>query len=79
MRTKIISGRELRHRAPEESLSPGESLRVEKRDGKVFELRRVDTGERDILSDLDQIIEEIPRTGPSHVTDMASIIIEDRE
>lgn len=79
MATKTISGRQLRHGAPEETLSPGESVRVKKRDGKVFELRRVDTGERDILAGLDQIMEEIPRTGPAHATNLARIIIEDRE
>ena len=79
MATKTISGRQLRHGAPEETLSPGESVRVKKRDGKVFELRRVDKGERDILADVDEIMEEIPRTGPAHATDLARIIIEDRE
>ena len=77
--TKTISGRQLRHGAPEEALSPGETVRVKKRDGKIFELRRVDSGGRDILADLDQILEEIPTTGPVHVTDLARIIIEDRQ
>ncbi len=79
MATKTISGRQLRHGAPEERLSPGESVRVKKRDGKVFELRRVDKGERDFLADLDQLVEEMPRTGPAHATNLARIIIEDRE
>jgi hypothetical protein len=79
MESKVISGRQLRHGAPEESLSPGESVRVRKRDGKVFELRRVDSGVRDILADLEQILEEIPSTGPTQVIDLARIIIEDRE
>jgi hypothetical protein len=79
MGTKTISGRQLRHGAPEESLSPGESVRVRKRDGKEFELRRVDSGGRDILSDLDQILGEIPTRGSAPATDLARIIIEDRE
>jgi len=79
MATKTISGSQLRHGAPEEALSPGEAVRVKKRDGKVFELRRVDSGGRDILADLDQILEEIPTTGPAHATDLARVVIEDRE
>ena len=79
MTPKTISGRQLRHGAPEESLSPGEAVRVKKRDGKVFELRRVDSGERDILNDLDLILEELPTTGKPHPTDLSRIIIEDRE
>ena len=79
MEMKTISGRQLRHGAPEETLSPGESVRVKKRDGKVFELCRVDRGERDILVDLDRIFEEIPRTGMPRPTNLARIIIEDRE
>jgi hypothetical protein len=76
---KTISGRQLHHGAPEEALSPGESIRVKKRDGKVFDLRRVDSGGRDILADLDQILEEIPTRNATRTTDLARIIIEDRE
>ena len=79
MATKTISGRQLRHGAPEEALSPGEMVRVKKRDGKTFELRRVDSGERDILRDLDQVLEEVPTSGKPHPTNLARIIIEDRE
>ncbi len=79
MAMKTISGRQLRHGAPEEALSPGETVRVKKRGGKVFELRRVDAGGRDILADLDQLLEEIPATGPAHPTNLARIVIEDRE
>jgi hypothetical protein len=79
MATKTISGRQLRHGAPEEALSPGEAVRVKKRDGKTFELRRVDSGKQDILASLDQILEEVPRTGPARRTDLARIIIENRE
>jgi len=79
MATKTISGRQLRHGAPEEALSPGEAVRVKKRDGKIFELRRLDSGSRDILAELDRILEEIPTTGPKEPTDLAGIILEDRE
>ncbi len=79
MATKTISGRQLRHGAPEESLSPGEAVRVKKRPGKTFELRRVDSGKRDILASLDQILEEIPRTGPTRRTNLARVVLEDRE
>jgi hypothetical protein len=49
------------------------------RSAEVFELRRVDSGGRDILADLDQILKEIPATGRANATDLARIIIEDRE
>ncbi len=78
MHRKRISGRELRHGAPEETLSPGESVIVEKRGGKVFELRRVDSGQRSMLQALDTIIADTP-TVSSHPVNLASIIIEDRE
>jgi hypothetical protein len=79
MESKTISGRQLRHGAPEEALSPGESVRVKKRDGKVFELRRLDSGRRDILADLDQILGEIPASEPEPATNLARIIVEDRQ
>jgi hypothetical protein len=77
--TKTISGRKLRHETPEEDLAPGETVRIEKRGGKVFDLTRVDACGVDVLDGLDRILEEIPRTGPAEPVDMASIIIEDRE
>lgn len=79
MAPKTISGRQLRHGTPEEALSPGQAVRVKKRDGKLFELRRLDSGGRDILADLDRILEEIPQEGPASKTDLARIIIEGRE
>jgi hypothetical protein len=79
MATKTISGRQLRHGAPEESLSPGEAVRIQKRDGKTFELRRIDPGARDILAGLDEILAEIPTTGLGEPTDLARIVIEDRQ
>jgi hypothetical protein len=79
MAQKHISGRELRHGAPEESLSPGESLQIKKRGGKRFELKRIDVGEKSILAGLDQLLAEMPSSGPAVKTDLARIIIEDRE
>ena len=79
MSKKTISGRELRHGAPEENLSPGESVLIEKRGGKVFELRRVDSGKKNIIAELDRILKEIPTEGPPVVTNLSQIIIEDRE
>lgn len=69
----------MRQGAPEETLSPGESLLVEKRGGKVFELRRIDSGKRSQMAELDKLLAEIPAEGAPHKTDLARIIIEDRE
>ena len=79
MRRKHITGRELRQGAPEERLTPGESVLIRKRAGKVFELKRVDAGGKSILEELDQIMAEIPPTGPRHRINGAAIIIEERE
>lgn len=79
MADKRISGRELRHGTPEENLSRGESVLVNKRGGKVFELRRVDAGEKSMSAGLDRLLADMPSTGPAHKTDLARIIIEDRE
>ena len=35
MSQRCISGRQLRHGSPEESLAPGQSVRIEKRNGVV--------------------------------------------
>ena len=79
MSKKTISGRELRHGAPEENLSPGESVLIKKRSGKVFELRRVDIERKSFKAELQRIFEEIPITGEAPVTDLSAMIIEDRE
>ena len=79
MARRKISGRELRHGAPEETLSPGESIVVEKRGGKVFELRRIDAGGKSMNAALDRLLAEMPSTGPAYPVDMARIIIEGRE
>jgi hypothetical protein len=79
MTQKHITGRQLRHESPEESLSPGESVQVHKRGGKVFELRRIDAGEKNILEGLDKLLLEMPATGPAVRVDLSKIIVEDRE
>lgn len=79
MTSKHISGRQLRHGSPEEKLSPGEAVTIAKRGGKVFELKRIDAGEKSILQGLDRLLEEMPSTGPACPVDLSRIIIEDRE
>jgi hypothetical protein len=60
-------------------LSPGESVEVRKRGGKVFELRRIDAGGKDILEGLDKLLLEMPAAGPACRVDLSQIIVEDRE
>jgi hypothetical protein len=79
MQPKKISGQKQRHDAPEETLLPGESIMVHTRDGKAFQLKRAATGERSLNAGLDRLLAEMPPTGPACKTDLARIIIEDRE
>jgi len=79
MAKKHITGRQLRHGSPEEALLPGESVLVRKRGGKVFELRRIDAGGKNLLAGLDSLLLEMPATGPAGRVDLAKIIVEDRE
>jgi hypothetical protein len=79
MAQKNISGRQLRHGSPEESLSPGESLIIRKRGGKVFRLTRTDSGKRDILAQLDQLFKDIPLEGPRVKSDYVRAFLEERE
>jgi hypothetical protein len=74
-----ISGRQLRHGAPEEKLSPGESITIKKRSGKVFELKRVDVQGKSMDEGLEQLFREMPNTGPACKVNLSAIIIEDRE
>jgi hypothetical protein len=76
---KTITGRELRRGTPEERLMPGESVIVQKQGGKVFELKRLDVRPPSILHALDQLLEDIPNPGEPVRTNLARIIIEDRE
>ena len=79
MTQRRISGRQLRHGTPEETLAPGQSVRIEKRGGKVFELTRIDAGPRDINAQLDELFRDLPAEGPRVSVDLARIIQEDRE
>ncbi len=79
MANKRITGRELRHGAPEENLSPGQSLVIEKRGGKRFKLTRVDTGPVNFNKQMDRIFEEIPAEGKRVKTNLVRTFLEDRE
>ncbi len=79
MGQKHISGRQLRHGSPEETLSAGESLTIKKRGGKVFQLTRTDTGGRDINAQMDQLFKDIPPEGARVKTDLVRVLLEDRE
>jgi hypothetical protein len=76
---KTITGREPRRGTFEERLMPGESVFVHKQGGKVFELKPVDVQPKSILKALDQLLEDIPNPGAPVRTNLARIIIEDRE
>jgi len=79
MANKRITGRQLRHGAPEESLSPGQSLVIEKRGGKRFELTRIDAGPVNFNEQMDQIFREIPAEGKRVKTNLARTLLEERE
>jgi hypothetical protein len=79
MASKRITGRQLRHGAPEENLSPGQSLVIEKRGGKRFELTRIDSGPVNFNKQMDQIFREIPAEGKRVKTNLARTLLEERE
>ncbi len=79
MKRKHITGRELRQGAPEEQLYPGESVVIQKRGGKRFELTRIDSGAANFNEQMDEIFREIPAEQPPVRTNLARIVIEDRE
>jgi hypothetical protein len=79
MASRRITGRQLRHGAPEERLSPGQSLVIEKRGGKRFELTRIDSGPVDFNKQMDQIFREIQAVGKQPKTNLARILLEERE
>jgi hypothetical protein len=76
---KGITGRQLRHGAPEESLSPGQSVLIEKRGGKRFQLTRIDAGPANFNQQMDQIFREIPAERRSPKTNMVRAFLEERE
>lgn len=79
MASKRITGRQLRHGAPEENLSPGQSVVIEKRGGKRFELTRIDKGPLNFNEQMDQVFREIPAEGKRVKTNLARTLSEDRE
>jgi len=79
METKRITGRQLRHGTPEENLSPGQSIVIEKRGGKRFELTRIDRGPANFNEQMDRVFQEIPAEGRRVKTNFASLIMEERE
>ncbi len=79
MKKKHLTGRDLRRRTPEENLAPGESVLIKKSRGKLFELRRVDQGAKSMNAGLDGLLAEMPPTGERVRTNLARVIIEDRE
>jgi hypothetical protein len=79
MAEKHITGRQLRHKAHEETLAPGESMIVKKRDGKIFQMKRIDASPKSMNAGLDRLLAEMPPEGPRTKTDLAAVIIEDRE
>ncbi len=79
MSEKTITGRTLRQQTPEEALAPGESVRVKKRNGKVFELKRLDAQPRSITKAVKRIMQEVPLDGPVVRVNLSKILVEDRE
>jgi hypothetical protein len=79
MASKKITGRQLRHGTPEENLSPGQSLVIEKRGGKRFQLTRIDSGPANFNEQMDRVFREIPPEGKRVKTNLARIFVEDRE
>lgn len=79
MATKRINGRELRHGAPEKGLSPGQSIIIEKRGGKRFELTRIDRSPANFNEQMDRVFKEIPAEGDPAKTNLARLLMEERE
>ena len=79
MASKRITGRQLRHGAPEERLSPGQSFVIEKRGGKRFELTRIDTGRLTSTSRWIKFSGKSRQTGKRLKTNLASVLLEERE
>ena len=76
--SKTISGRELKRGTPEESLAPGEALRVRKAGGKEFlVVRETDTPDLSALHA--EIMRDIPLQGPTQKTNLAEWHQEDEE
>jgi hypothetical protein len=76
--SRTITVRELKRGRPEETLAPGEALRVKKSSGKEFLLLR--DSEAPDLADLHaEIMRETPLKAPTQKTDLAAWHEEDEE
>jgi hypothetical protein len=78
MARKRIAGRQLRHGAPEENLSPGQSLVIEKRGGRRFELPRIHASPVNFNKQMERIFREIPAKGKRVKTNLTRTLLEDR-
>jgi hypothetical protein len=76
---KTITGRDLRRGAPEEGLRPGECVIIEKKSGKLFELKRVDARPKSMIAAVDRIIEEVPIGRKRGKMDAVKLFLQDRE
>ena len=76
--TKTITGRELKRGTAEESLGPGQALRVKKSNGKEFLLLR-ETEAPDLAALHKEVMRDIPLSGPSQKTDLAAWHEEDED
>jgi hypothetical protein len=52
---------------------------IEKKSGKLFELKRVDARPKSIVAAVDRIIEEVPVEGRRVKMDAVRVFLEDRE
>jgi hypothetical protein len=69
--TKTITVGELKHGTPEETLGPGQALRVKKPSGKQFLLVR-EAEAPDLAALHKEIMRDIPLVGPSQKTNLAA-------
>ena len=76
--TKTITVRELKRGTPEETLGPGQALRVKKAKGKQFLLIR-ESHAPDLAALHKEIMRDIPLSGCSQKTDLATWHQEDEE
>jgi hypothetical protein len=75
---KTITSRDLKRGTLEETLAPGEALRIKKSSGKEFLIVR-ETEAPDLAMLHDEIMREIPLTGRTQKTNLAVWHEEDEE
>ena len=76
--TVTVTSQDLRRGNPEERLATNK-LVVATKGGKLFEMRSVDQGKRDMLAELSQIIKEIPIARDASSRQLSTVFLEDRE